>query len=186
MSFPLAFTLNGEPRSVEVGRRTLLDVLRADLGVTSPKRACDVGECGACTVLLDGRPVNSCLILAATAAGRQVTTVEGLSRGVSLDTLQQSFHEHGAAQCGFCTPGMILSAKALLDAKPEPSVAEIREAISGNLCRCTGYVKIVEAIAAASTGRREAADRRPSQPLPVNPALASWASGCRRLTGSAM
>ena len=161
MNFPVQFTVNRELRSLSVGRQTLLEALRLDLGVTSPKRACDAGECGACTVLLDGRPVNSCLVLAATAAGREVTTVEGLSQGSSLDPLQRSFHAHGAAQCGFCTPGMLLSAKALLDAKPDPTIAEIREAISGNLCRCTGYVKIVEAIAAVCRRRHEAADHKP-------------------------
>ena len=160
MNFPVQFTVNRELRSLNVGRQTLLEALRLDLGVTSPKRACDAGECGACTVLLDGRPVNSCLVLAATAAGQEVTTVEGLSQGLSLDPLQQSFHEHGAAQCGFCTPGMLLSAKALFDAKPDPTIAEIREAISGNLCRCTGYVKIVEAIAAVCRRQREAADHK--------------------------
>jgi len=160
-SISISFSLNNESRSLRVGRETLLEALRTTLGVTSPKRACDGGECGACTVLLDERPVNACLVLAAAAAGRRVTTVEGLSSGPTLHALQQSFHEHGAAQCGFCTPGMLLSAKALLDANPEPSIAEIREAISGNLCRCTGYAKIVNAIAALGATRSGTNDSSP-------------------------
>ena len=150
MSSPVTLHVNGEARTLTADAAdTLLDVLRERLDVLSPKRACDRGECGACTVLLDGQPVNACLVPALRAADREVTTVEGLGRGENLHPLQRAFHELGAAQCGFCTPGMILSAKALLDANPTPTEAEIRQAIAGNICRCTGYVKIVEAIAAA-------------------------------------
>jgi CO/xanthine dehydrogenase Mo-binding subunit/aerobic-type carbon monoxide dehydrogenase small subunit (CoxS/CutS family) len=151
MSSPLTLHVNGEARTTTAELAdSLLEVLRERLDVLSPKRACDGGECGACTVLLDGRAVNSCLVPALRAEGREITTVEGLGRGENLHPLQRAFHELGAAQCGFCTPGMILSAKVLLDAKPTPSKAEIRQAIAGNICRCTGYLKIVDAIAAAS------------------------------------
>ena len=125
---------------------TLLDVLREKLGVVSPKRGCDTGDCGACTVLLDGEPIRSCLTIALTVAGKNVETVEGLGQDGKLHPLQQSFHEHYAAQCGFCTPGMLMSAKALLDKNPKPTREEIVEAISGNLCRCGAYEEIVEAI----------------------------------------
>ncbi len=130
--------------------RTLLQVLREDLGLTGAKHGCGLGECGACTVLLDGVPVSSCLMLAVQADGRKVTTIEGLASDGRLHPLQEAFVQHGAIQCGFCTPGMILSAKALLDKNPRPTEEEIRGAISGNLCRCTGYQKIVEAIESAS------------------------------------
>lgn len=130
--------------------RTLLQVLREDLGLTGAKHGCGLGECGACTVLVDGLPVNSCLMLAIQAHGCKVTTIEGLASDGRLHPLQEAFVEHGAIQCGFCTPGMILSAKALLDKNPRPTEEEIRGAISGNLCRCTGYQKIVEAIEFAS------------------------------------
>lgn len=130
--------------------RTLLQVLREDLGLTGAKHGCGLGECGACTVLVDGVPVNSCLMLAVQAHGCKVTTIEGLALNGRLHPLQEAFVEHGAIQCGFCTPGMILSAKALLDKNPRPTEEEIRGAISGNLCRCTGYQKIVEAIESAS------------------------------------
>jgi aerobic carbon-monoxide dehydrogenase small subunit len=125
---------------------TLLDVLRQDLGLKGTKRGCDQGHCGACTVILNGNAVNACTLLAVQADGKSITTIEGLSPGDQLHPLQKAFIEEGAVQCGFCTPGMILSAKALLDEVPEPSEQEIREAISGNLCRCTGYVKIVKAV----------------------------------------
>jgi len=130
--------------------RTLLQVLREDLGLTGAKHGCGLGECGACTVLVDGTPVNSCLMLAVQAHGCKVTTIEGLAPEGRLHPIQEAFVEHGAIQCGFCTPGMILSAKALLDRNPRPTEGEIRSAISGNLCRCTGYQKIVEAIESAS------------------------------------
>jgi carbon-monoxide dehydrogenase small subunit len=129
---------------------TLLDVLRQDLGLKGTKRGCDQGHCGACTVILDGKAVNACLLLAVEAHGKKITTIEGLSSGDKLHPLQEAFVEEGAIQCGFCTPGMILSAKALLDEIREPSEEEIREALSGNLCRCTGYVKIVKAVQRAA------------------------------------
>jgi carbon-monoxide dehydrogenase small subunit len=131
---------------------TLLEVLREECGLTGTKHGCELGECGACTVLLDGAPVYSCLTLALEAQGRAVTTVEGLARGSDLHPLQVAFAEEGAAQCGYCTPGILLAAKALLERTPRPSRAEIAEAISGNLCRCTGYTAIYEAIERAARG----------------------------------
>ncbi len=147
----IQLTVNGE--SVEAAvepNETLLQFLREDLGLTGTKHGCGLGDCGACTVILDGKPVNACLVLAVQARGREVLTIEGLAENGKLHPLQQAFVDKGAIQCGFCTPGMILSAKALLDEKPEPSEPEIRTAISGNLCRCTGYQKIVEAIQEAA------------------------------------
>lgn len=132
--------------------RTLLDVLRHDLELTGTKRGCDLGECGSCTVILNGKPVNSCLVLAIQANGAEVLTIEGLAGPSGLHPLQRSFVEKGAIQCGFCTPGMILSASSLLQKNPKPGEEEIRTALSGNLCRCTGYQKIVEAI--QSVGER--------------------------------
>ncbi len=126
--------------------KTLLEVLREDLGLTGTKRGCDLGACGACTVLIDGRPQLSCLTLAAAVQGKKIMTIEGLAQEGELHSIQKAFVEKGAIQCGFCTPGMILAAKALLDEHPHPSEGEVKKAISGNLCRCTGYVKIVEAI----------------------------------------
>ena len=141
------FTLNGKLLSLEVEpRRTLIQVLRQDLGLKGAKEGCGKGECGACTVILNGKAVLSCLIPIPRVQGCSITTIEGLETGEGLHPLQKAFIEHGAIQCGFCTPGMILSAKACLDENPSPSMEEIRETISGNLCRCTGYVKIVEAI----------------------------------------
>ncbi len=149
----LTMTLNGEEVTVEVKPSALLvEVLRDQLELTGTKVACGEGECGACTVLLDGQPVNSCLVPALKAQGGEVTTVEGLAPLGDLHPLQKAFVEHGAVQCGYCTPGMLMSAKALLDHTPNPTEDEIRLAISGNLCRCTGYAKIVEAILDASTG----------------------------------
>jgi len=149
----LTMTLNGEEVTVEVKPSTLLvEVLRDQLELTGTKVACGEGECGACTVLLDGQPVNSCLVPALKAQGREVLTVEGLAPLGELHPLQKAFVEHGAVQCGYCTPGMLMSAKALLDHNPSPTEDEVRLAISGNLCRCTGYAKIVEAILDASTG----------------------------------
>jgi carbon-monoxide dehydrogenase small subunit len=146
-------TLNGEEVTVEVKPSTLLvEVLRDQLELTGTKVACGEGECGACTVLLDGKPVNSCLMPALKAQGREVLTVEGLAPLGELHPLQKAFVGHGAVQCGYCTPGMLMSAKALLDHNPNPTEDEVRLAISGNLCRCTGYAKIVEAILDASTG----------------------------------
>jgi len=126
--------------------KTLLEVLREDLGLTGTKRGCDVGTCGACTVLIDGKPYLSCLTLAVDVQGKKILTIEGLGKDGALHPLQQAFVEKGAIQCGFCTPGMILTAKAFLEEKPHPSEEEVKKAIAGNLCRCTGYVKIVEAI----------------------------------------
>lgn len=153
MKHILSFTLNGVPTDVLVTpTETLLDVLREKLGVTSPKRGCDDGDCGACTVLLNGEPVRSCLTIALTVAGKEVLTTEGLTPGAELHPLQKAFHEHGAIQCGFCTPGMLMSAKSLLDHNPDPSRMEIREYMSGNLCRCGSYEEIIEAIQAVAAG----------------------------------
>jgi carbon-monoxide dehydrogenase small subunit len=145
----LELTVNGEVQEVAVKPNdTLLEVVRDKLGLIGTKEACGVGECGACTVLMEGRPVLSCLTLALDAAEQEITTIEGLSTGEDLDPIQESFIQYGAVQCGFCTPGMILTAKELLGRDKNPDEAEIREAISGNLCRCTGYAKIVEAVQA--------------------------------------
>ncbi|MEW6350321.1 MAG: (2Fe-2S)-binding protein [Thermodesulfobacteriota bacterium] len=151
MKVSVNLTVNGEPVEVAVeSNRTLVQLLREDLGLTGTKHGCGLGDCGACTVLLDGKPVNSCLVLAVQARGREVFTIEGLAENGNLHPIQQAFVDRGAIQCGFCTPGMILSAKALLDENPKPTEREIRTAISGNLCRCTGYQKIVEAVQEAS------------------------------------
>jgi len=148
--------INGETHSLALGPNvTLLEVLREHLGLTGTKEACDAGECGACTVLVDGMNVNSCLVLAVDAVGKEIITIEGLAQNGRLHPVQVAFHELGAIQCGYCSPGMILSAKALLDHNVNPSKREIQEAISGNLCRCTGYVKIVEAIQCAAAAIRE-------------------------------
>jgi carbon-monoxide dehydrogenase small subunit len=153
MKYALSFTLNGLPVDALVSpTETLLDVLRERLGVVSPKRGCDTGECGACTVMVDGKSVRSCLTLALSIAGKEVTTVEGLVQKGELHPLQRAFHEHCAAQCGFCTPGMLMSAKALLDKNPKPSREETVETISGNLCRCGAYEEIIEAIQAVTRG----------------------------------
>ena len=128
----------------------LVEVLRDELGLIGTKHSCGIGHCGACTVLVDGRPVLSCLTLALTVQGRNITTIEGLAQGTTLHPIQKAFVDHAAIQCGYCTPGMILSAKALLDKKLNPTEQELKQALSGNLCRCTGYVKIVDAVAAAA------------------------------------
>jgi aerobic-type carbon monoxide dehydrogenase small subunit (CoxS/CutS family) len=144
-------TVNGEAADVLAdGYKTLLEVLREDLQLTGTKHGCELGECGACAVLVDGQPVLSCLMLAAECEGRQVTTVEGLAEDGRLHPLQDCFADLGAAQCGYCTPGILITAKALLDAEPNPSRERICEALSGNLCRCTGYLQIVEAVEAAA------------------------------------
>jgi carbon-monoxide dehydrogenase small subunit len=146
----MRFTLNGEDVDVLFAPyKTLLEVLREDLGHTGTKHGCELGECGACAVLLDGKPVLSCLLLALECAGRKVLTVEGLSGDGKLHPLQDAFADCGAAQCGYCTPGILVTAKALLDANPHPSRDQIREALSGNLCRCTGYLQIFEAVETA-------------------------------------
>jgi carbon-monoxide dehydrogenase small subunit len=151
----LSLTLNGHPVTVQIAPDELLvDVIRDRLGLTGTKIGCGEGECGACTVILDGRAVNSCLIPALKAQGRAITTIEGLADGQTLHPLQQAFIDHGAVQCGYCTPGFILSAKALLDAHPHPTRDEIKTAIAGNLCRGTGYTAIVEAIEAVAAAPR--------------------------------
>lgn len=148
----IVLTVNGAERSADVpSATTLLELLRDHLGLTGTKRGCGGGECGACSVILDGEPVTSCLVFAAQCRGRDIVTIEGLSkRPGELDRVQRAFIDAGAVQCGYCTPGMIMSAAALLSKKPHPSRAEIAEALSGNLCRCTGYVKIVDAVEMAS------------------------------------
>ena len=147
----ITLKINGESYEVAMEpRRTLLEVLRENLGLTGTKKGCEEGDCGVCTVLMDGNPVSSCLVLAVEAQDKDILTIEGLAKEQQLHPLQDTFIEHGAIQCGFCTPGMILSAKALLDNNPAPAEEEIRRAIAGNLCRCTGYVKIIKAIKAAA------------------------------------
>ncbi len=155
MNYEVPFTLNGQPVQITVkATTTLLDALRDECHVTGPKKGCGTGDCGSCTVLLDGEPVNSCLVLAVTVRGKNVVTVEGLGDPEHLHPLQKAFHEHYASQCGFCTPGMLLVAKSFLDKNPNPTREEVQEAISGNLCRCTGYVKIIDAILAAAEAMR--------------------------------
>jgi carbon-monoxide dehydrogenase small subunit len=152
MKHLIRLTVNDKDHEIAVEpNETLTDVLRYRLGLTGTKKGCELGDCGACTVILDGKPVNSCLVLAVQADGRSITTIEGLEDEKGLHPLQQSFVDKGAIQCGFCSPGMILSAKALLDGNPNPDDGEIRRAISGNLCRCTGYQKIIEAVKAAES-----------------------------------
>ncbi|GBD84962.1 4-hydroxybenzoyl-CoA reductase subunit gamma [bacterium BMS3Abin02] len=145
--------VNGEQHDLTVpAHRTLLEVLREDLRLTGTKHGCELGECGACTVLVDGVPRLSCITLPAQVAGREVTTIEGLASAGALHPLQESFASLGAAQCGYCTPGMIVTAAALLDQEPDPDVDRIRDALAGNMCRCTGYVKILEAVRLAARG----------------------------------
>ena len=154
----ITLKVNGEEYGVEVSaNETLLDVLREKLRLTGVKKGCDEGECGACTVLLDGRAVNSCLVLAPQVDGKEVLTVEGLSRDGELHPIQRAFVEKGAVQCGFCTPGFIMSTYALLKDNPDPSDEEIMTALEGNLCRCTGYAKILEAVRYAAELMREEA-----------------------------
>jgi aerobic-type carbon monoxide dehydrogenase small subunit (CoxS/CutS family) len=147
----IELAVNGERRQVLCAAyKTLLEVLREDLGLTGTKHGCELGECGACAVLLDGQPVLSCLVLAVECGGAEVTTVEGLARGPALSALQGAFADRGAAQCGYCTPGILVTAQALLDRNPHPTRHEIAEALSGTLCRCTGYLQIFEAVEAAA------------------------------------
>ena len=147
----LNFTVNGQAESVSVSPRTrLLDALRVHLSLTGTKEGCGTGDCGSCTVLLDGKAVNSCMVLALQANDREIRTIEGLGEPGKLHPIQQAMVDHGGIQCGFCTPGMVMSMKALLDENPQPDDDDIRVAISSNLCRCTGYVKIVDAIMSAS------------------------------------
>jgi carbon-monoxide dehydrogenase small subunit len=162
----LALTVNGEDRDLVVASyKTLLEVLREDLALTGTKHGCELGECGACAVLLDGELVLSCLVAAVECEGRAVTTVEGLREGPQLHALQTAFADHGAAQCGYCTPGMLLAAKSLLDRNAEPSRDQIAEALSGQICRCTGYLQIFDAVAAAGCVMR--GERPPAPQLPA-------------------
>ena len=151
--------VNGEPKQWRIAPGDLLlDVLRGE-GYYGVKRGCESGECGACTVLVDGQDINSCLMFAAQADGCEILTIEGLAHGDALDPIQEAFLDHGAVQCGYCTPGMILNAKALLTRRPDPSEAEVREVLAGNLCRCTGYKKPVEAVLAAAQAAGKGAAR---------------------------
>ena len=159
MKVRVALNVNGESREALVPvHKTLLEVLREDLALTGTKHGCELGECGTCTVLVDGEPVLSCLALPVETEGRQITTVEGMAEAGQLHPLQQAFAELGAAQCGYCTPGILLTANALLAERPSPTRHEIKEALAGNLCRCTGYTKILDAVelAALRMGRQEA------------------------------
>jgi carbon-monoxide dehydrogenase small subunit len=157
----IQMTINDEPRELAVEPyRTLLDTLRNEAGLTGTKKGCDVGDCGACTVILDGKPVNACLVLAVELNGSELLTIEGLlGADHSLHPLQDNFLKYGAAQCGFCTPGIIMSAKALLDEIPQPTEAEIRFGLAGNICRCTGYRKIIQAIQATAGDMGDGHDR---------------------------
>ncbi|MBV6635759.1 MULTISPECIES: (2Fe-2S)-binding protein [Mameliella] len=145
-------TINGDPQSLAVeGHRSLLDTLREEAGLTGTKKGCDVGDCGACTVIVDGEPVNACLMLAVEAQGRNVETVEGMQQSIDiLHPLQDAFMRHGASQCGFCTPGILMMARKLIEENPDPSDDEIRFGLSGNICRCTGYTKIFDAVRSAA------------------------------------
>lgn len=147
MNYPIEITVNGERMRFDVpANLRLIDLLRRELEMTGTHEGCGEGDCGACTVIVNGRAVNSCLMLAVEADGCEIQTIEGLSKGGQLHPIQEAFIEHGAIQCGFCTPGMIMAAKALLDQNPHPSEEDVRRALQGNLCRCTGYKKIIEAV----------------------------------------
>ena len=147
----ITLKVNGEEYELEIEQhRTLVEVLRETLGFTGTKKSCNEGECGACTVIMDGKPVASCLVLAVECEGKEIVTIEGLAQGENLHPLQVQFVRKGGIQCGFCTPGMIMSSKALLDKNPKPTALDVRKAISGNLCRCTGYQQIVDAVMSAA------------------------------------
>jgi aerobic-type carbon monoxide dehydrogenase small subunit (CoxS/CutS family) len=162
----ISFTLNGEPAEVAFApHKTLLEVLREDLALTGTKHGCELGECGTCTVLVDGRSILSCLMLGVDAEGREVTTVEGMAENGQLHPLQDTFADTGAAQCGYCTPGFMLAAKELIDKNAKPSRDEIKEALSGNLCRCTGYIKIYEAVELAAARMRGEKVELPSESI---------------------
>jgi len=162
----ILFTLNGEAAEVAFApHKTLLEVLREDLALTGTKHGCELGECGTCTVLVDGRSILSCLFLGLDAEGREVTTIEGMADGAQLHPLQVTFADTGAAQCGYCSPGFLLAAKELVDKKPKPTRDEIKEALSGNLCRCTGYIKIYEAVELAAARMRGEAMELPRESL---------------------
>jgi len=154
----ISLTINGEYEQVEVpSHMTLLQMLRDKLALTGTKNGCNAGECGSCTVLLDGEPVNSCMVLAVECQGASIVTVEGLAKDGVLDPVQQTILEHGGVQCGFCTPGILISARALLDRNPNPSEDDIHESLVGNLCRCTGYLRIVDAVKDAASRQAEVA-----------------------------
>ncbi|MEK7770143.1 MAG: (2Fe-2S)-binding protein [candidate division NC10 bacterium] len=183
MKTHLTLTVNGEEHDLFAAtHKALLEVLREDLGLTGTKHGCELGECGACTVLVDGEPVLSCLALPVECQGREITTVEGLAQGERLHPLQQAFAELGAAQCGYCTPGMLLSARALLEATPMPTRDEVRQALAGNLCRCTGYTKILDAVELAALRMQHAGQTKRSEA----PARAGDSPGARAMvTGRA-
>ena len=151
MKIPVTLKVNGETYELAIApHRTLLDVLREEIQLTGTKKGCDVGDCGACTVLLDGKPVNSCLILAATVQNSEILTIEGLAKNGKLHPLQKAFLKDGAVQCGFCTPGVLMSLKALVDTNPSPTLEDVKTAMAGNLCRCTGYTKMFKAVETAT------------------------------------
>jgi carbon-monoxide dehydrogenase small subunit len=151
MKIPVRLKVNGETYELVIAPyRTLVDVLREEIQLTGSKKGCDVGDCGACTVLMDGKPVNSCLVLAATAEDKEIVTIEGLAQNGKLHPLQEAFIKEGAVQCGYCTPGVLMSLKALVDSNPAPTPEDVKIAMAGNLCRCTGYSKIFKAVAAAT------------------------------------
>ena len=159
MKVPLQLRINGDDYDVMVRpQKVLVDVLRDDLRLTGTKKGCAEGECGACTVLMDGKPVASCLVLAVQAVGHEITTIEGLGRDGEMDAIQKAFVSHGAVQCGYCSPGFIMVTKGLLDQNPNPTETEIREAFAGNLCRCTGYQYIVDAVLSLAGRQREEAE----------------------------
>ncbi len=156
----VSFFINGQSRDVVVTpNMTLAELLREQLDLTGAKKGCEVGECGSCTVLIDGKPALACSTLAIAVRDKQILTIEGLAQGSRLHPLQQAFIDHGAIQCGFCTPGAILMAKAMLDENPKPTRQEVKEGLGGNLCRCTGYVKIIDAVMAAAETMREGGAR---------------------------